>query len=217
MQYESSSESGKQMNVELRAEPFTKRQQRQSQMDGNCDIDDIPRPLVEIQQMIAFGCKDDSGRLVVADEDAFQRGLHDIFEVDDAAKISGVRNPDGTTAQPEDLQADARAWKEKFAVDAFSNLCVNHEHDCKATCINYAQKKQSEQQQPFWSMSNDICQVTDRCNVDYQFLFCAPLPSSKIEAVPESTPEAHSEGGKRRRLTEQSPEMLKQMRADRPS
>ena len=92
VQYESSSESGKQMNVELRAEPFTKRQQRQSQMDGNCDIDDIPRPLVEIQQMIAFGCKDDSGRLVVADEDAFQRGLHDIFSTTQQRyPVSGTR------------------------------------------------------------------------------------------------------------------------------
>ena len=48
VQYESAREYGKQMNVELRAEPFTKRQQRQRRMDGNCDIDDIPRPLVEI-------------------------------------------------------------------------------------------------------------------------------------------------------------------------
>ena len=80
------------MNVELRAEPFTKRQQRQSQMDSNCDIDDIPRPLVEIQQMIAFGCKDDSGRLVVADEDAFQRGLHDIFSTTQQRyPVSGTR------------------------------------------------------------------------------------------------------------------------------
>ena len=48
VQYKSLSESGKQMNVELRAEPFTKRQQRQSRMDGNGDVDEIPRPLVEI-------------------------------------------------------------------------------------------------------------------------------------------------------------------------
>ena len=82
---------------------------------------------------------------------------------------------------------------------------------------NQQYRCQVKREQPFWSTSDDICQVTDRCNVDYQFLFCAPLPSSKIEAVPESTPEAHSEGRKRRRLTEQSPEMLKQMRADRPS
>ena len=59
-------------------------------------------------QMIAFSCNDDSGRLVVADEDAFQRRLHDIFEVDDAEKISGVRSPDGTTAQPEDLKVRDR-------------------------------------------------------------------------------------------------------------
>ena len=36
------------MNVGLCAEPFTKRQHRQSRIDGNCDIDDIPRPLLEI-------------------------------------------------------------------------------------------------------------------------------------------------------------------------
>ena len=33
-------------------------------------------------------------------------------------------------------------------------------------------------EQPFRSTSNDVTQVTDRCNVDYQFLPCAPpLPA----------------------------------------
>ena len=29
-------------------------------------------------------------------------------------------------------------------------------------------------EQPFRSTSNDVTQATDRCNVDYQFLPCAP-------------------------------------------
>ena len=29
-------------------------------------------------------------------------------------------------------------------------------------------------EQPFRSTSNDVSQVTDRCNVDYQFLACVP-------------------------------------------
>ena len=33
---------------------------------------------------------------------------------------------------------------------------------------------QVRREQPFRSTSNDVCQATDRCNVDFQFLSCAP-------------------------------------------
>ena len=41
VQNDAARESGKQMNVELRADPFMKRQQRQSRINGSCDIDEI--------------------------------------------------------------------------------------------------------------------------------------------------------------------------------
>ena len=39
-------------------------------------------------------------------------------------------------------------------------------------------------EQPFRSTSNDVAQVTNRWNVDFQFLFCAPpLPSESLGAA----------------------------------
>ncbi len=108
-------------------------------------------------------------------------------------------------------------------------MCVNHAHECKATCIKYVKQKlkakrslrshkvpscrfwhfrvkrinrklrrrrgkplvgtpyiaetddrnqefrcQARREQTFHSTSNDAAQVSNRCNVDFQFLFCAP-------------------------------------------
>jgi len=74
---------------------------------------------------------------------------------------------------------------------------------------------QCRREQPFRSTSNDVCQVTDRCNVDFQFLFCAPsLPpaespqsngsaSQPAAAVPGK--DEASRPPKRRRLTQKTP------------
>ncbi len=68
---------------------------------------------------------------------------------------------------------------------------------------------QVRRDQPFRSASNDVCQVTNRCNVDFQFLLCAPddaaeatetlQPGGDAEPVP-----AASEPAPRRRLTKKT-------------
>ena len=44
----------------------------------------------------------------------------------------------------------------------------NQEHRCLV-----------KREQPFRSTTNDVCQVCDRCNVDFQFLLCAPHAGSR--------------------------------------
>ena len=44
---------------------------------------------------------------------------------------------------------------------------------------------QVRREQPFRSTSNDVAQVTDRCNVDFQFLFCAPPAPPEDEGTGE--------------------------------
>ncbi|MCP4206292.1 MAG: hypothetical protein GY767_04500, partial [Shimia sp.] len=52
---------------------------------------------------------------------------------------------------------------------------------------------QVRREQPFRSTSNDVAQVTDRCNVDFQFLFCAPpLPAEDARLAPRTTGEHSS-------------------------
>ena len=80
-------------------------------------------------------------------------------------------------------------------------------------------------EQPFRSTTNDVCQVTDRCNVDFQFLPCAPLlPREEAEEPSvENVPVASAPKQKRRRLTKKTPDptwkkrtRMEKLRADCP-
>ena len=74
---------------------------------------------------------------------------------------------------------------------------------------------QVPREQPFRSTSNDVAQVTDRCNVDFQFLICAPpLPSNEGSAGDDVEPVTSAgdcalDRSKRRRLTERPPALEK--------
>ncbi len=68
---------------------------------------------------------------------------------------------------------------------------------------------------PFRSASNDVCQVTDRCNVDFQFLMCAPdetadaaealQPCGAAQSAHDSAhAPAAAQPAKRRRLTKKT-------------
>ena len=48
VQYDSARETGRQMDVDVRKEPFTQRQQRQSRMDGGLEDDGTRREFVEL-------------------------------------------------------------------------------------------------------------------------------------------------------------------------
>ena len=50
---------------------------------------------------------------------------------------------------------------------------------------NQQARCQVKRVQPFRSTSNDVAQVGDRCNVDYQFLVCAPAAAS-TDGTPQS-------------------------------
>ena len=157
------------------------------------------------------------------------RRLEDMYTLDEEGKILDVLLPDGTPSTDADRVNDARQWARHYGQDVFNNHCLNHEHDCKATCVKYVKKRleaknslrpnkvptcrfwffrrvkvkdkykrrrgkplvstvfiaedderkqefrcQVVREQPFRSTSNDVAQATDRCNVDYQFLCCAP-------------------------------------------
>ena len=71
----------------------------------------------------------------------------DVFDVDATGKIASIKKTDDSNAEAAVLAADGDAWRVKFATDGFNNHCVNHEHDRNATCIKYARKNLSEQQQ----------------------------------------------------------------------
>jgi hypothetical protein len=47
---------------------------------------------------------------------------------------------------------------------------------------------QLKRETPLRSTSNDVCQVTDRCNVDYQFLVCAPTECGEENDAPQLVP-----------------------------
>ncbi len=74
---------------------------------------------------------------------------------------------------------------------------------------------QVRRDQPFRSASNDVCQVTDRCNVDFQFLMCAPdeaadaaealQPGGAAQSAQDAAPApAAAQPAKRRRLTKKT-------------
>ena len=72
---------------------------------------------------------------------------------------------------------------------------------------------QVKREQPFRGASNDVCQVCDRSNVDFQFLMCAPAPIEGGGALPHAAAsedaEEPVERPKRRRITKKSPPLTK--------
>ena len=60
---------------------------------------------------------------------------------------------------------------------------------------------QVRREQPFRSTTNDVAQVTNRCNVDFQILMCAPEETAG--AVQDDSP-APAQPPKRRRLAKKS-------------
>jgi len=60
---------------------------------------------------------------------------------------------------------------------------------------------------PLRSTSNDVCQVTDRCNVDYQFLGCAPVHCSDENDAPQLVPK--DAVPQRKRLTKKTKDITK--------
>ena len=303
VQYDAAREPGRQLGIEVRPEPFTSRQQRQSRMDGGVDEDGTEREYVPVEppvlqphmerernraaaqnrqpllgsaayhqlpltgafpsvfppyrQMTSFGALGDAVQLSgdcwdPADISVRQRRLQDLFRLNEDGTIASVVKSDGIEASNEDISADAHAWAVNFANDSFNNHCCNHEHDCTETCIKYAKKQleakqslrshkvpscrfwffrikllgrkrrrrrgkplvrepyiadtdernqefrcQVMREQPFRSTSNDCAQVANRCNVDFQFLHCAPPLPQKDEPCNRAT--------KRRRLTKITP------------
>ena len=77
-------------------------------------------------------------------------------------------------------------------------------------CRNQQYRCQLKRETPLRSTSNDVCQVTDRCNVDYQFLVCAPpevaVDDDAAQLVPDNVP------AKRRKLTKKTPDTTKRKR-----
>ena len=298
VQYDAAREPGRQLGVDVREEPFTIRQQRQSRMDGGEDEDGTLRERVELappveqphverercraaaesrlpligtaayrnlpltgafqstfpryRQMPSFGRIGDASQLTSPDastQDAVQtRRLRDIYRLDECGQIVEILMADGTVASDAELTADAKQWAAHFAQDSFNNHCTNNAHDCTETCIKYAKKKlqakqsllshkvpscrfwffrvkrigkkrrrrrgkplvkvpyiaetddrnqefrcQVKREQPFRSTSNDVAQVLDRCNVDFQFLECAP--SMPIDDEDPGTPTALASSG----------------------
>ena len=136
--------------------------------------------------------------------------------------------PDGTPSTDADRVNDARQLARHYGQDVFNNHCLNHEHDCKATCVKYVKKRleaknslrsnkvpacrfcfrkvkvnkansktardvvsgqgvHSRRRRAHARVPMSTCaraalqkykqrrhQVTNRCNVDDQFLSCAP-------------------------------------------
>ena len=60
---------------------------------------------------------------------------------------------------------------------------------------------------PLRSTSNDVCQVSDRCNVDYQFLGCAPVQCSDENDAPQLVPS--DVAPQRKRLTKKTKDITK--------
>ena len=66
---------------------------------------------------------------------------------------------------------------------------------------NQCYRCQVIREQPFRSATNDVCQVCDRCNVDFQFLHCAP--AAETSTARNDLPQPHQQP-KSRRLAEKT-------------
>jgi hypothetical protein len=62
------------------------------------------------------------------------------FEHNDAGEVVALRLPGNVKATSDDILSDAARWETCFARDARALLCLNHDHDCTATCVKYAKK-----------------------------------------------------------------------------
>ena len=79
---------------------------------------------------------------------------------------------------------------------------------------NHQFRCQLKREQPLRSTSNDVCQVTDRCNVDFQFLPCAPVETTDTDnatqlVAGDATQPACHEPRKSRRLTKKTKDVTK--------
>jgi hypothetical protein len=68
---------------------------------------------------------------------------------------------------------------------------------------------QLKREHPLRSTSNDVCQVTDRCNVDFQFLCCAPPQAPDVSDGCELFQHDAPSPPKRRRLTKKTKDLTK--------
>ena len=66
---------------------------------------------------------------------------------------------------------------------------------------------QLKRETPLRSTSNDVCQVTDRCNVDYQFLVCAPAQCCDENDAPQLV--SNDAAPQRKRLTKKTKDSTK--------
>ena len=187
IQYDAAREPARQMDVTLRPEPFTAKQQRQSRLDGGEEDDGtmrecvdlappIEQPHVERERLLAaaesrnprlgsaayrevpltgaiqatfpayrqrsyFGDLGDVTQLAATTPRFTTRRLEDMYTLDEEGKIVDVLLPDGTASSEVDRVNDARQWAHHYGQDVFNNHCLNHEHDCKATCVKYVKKR----------------------------------------------------------------------------
>ena len=65
---------------------------------------------------------------------------------------------------------------------------------------------QVKRDQPFRSSTNDVCQVSDRCNVDFQFLMCAPVEPTDVANEPQ--PGGASQPATAKQTPESAPQWL---------
>ena len=59
-----------------------------------------------------------------------------------------------------------------------------------SNCRNQEYRCQLKRETPLRSTSNDVCQVTVRCNVDFQFLVCAPPETAFENDAPQLVPDS---------------------------
>ena len=93
------------------------------------------------RQRCHFGELGDVSSLAESTPRFVTRRLEDIYSLDDEGKGVGVLLPDGSLSTHADTANDARQWAQHYGQDVFNNHCLNHEHDCKATCVKYVKKR----------------------------------------------------------------------------
>ena len=108
------------------------------------------------RQRSHFGELCDVAQLDATTPRFMSRRLEDIFALDDEGKIVDVLLPDGSSSTDADRADDARQWAQHYGQDVFNCHCLNHEHDCKATCVKYI-KKELEAKQSLRSNKVPTC------------------------------------------------------------
>ena len=74
-------------------------------------------------------------------------------------------------------------WRARRDGDVANPLLTSHTSKIPMTGTKKF-RVQVRREQPFRSTSNDVCQATDRCNVDFQFLSCAPPTDGDAAQLP---------------------------------